>query len=80
MAEGPKRAKLHVPRPPDIDQGVQSFIWAILIGFVSWLFLMGVGTSMVMSTLVGAILSVVVFFAVRILGEEEPTQHRPGDR
>lgn len=80
MADGPKRAKLHVPRPPDVDQGVQSFIWAILLGFISWLFLMGVGTSLPMSTLIGAILSAVIFFVVRIFGEEEPTQHRPGER
>ena len=80
MAEGPKRAKLPIPHPPDVDQGVQSFIWAILLGFVTWLFLMGVGASLAMATLVGAILSAVVFFVVRIFGEEEIEQHGPGDR
>lgn len=65
-----------MPHPPDIDQGVQAFLWAIVLGFVIWLFLMGIGSSLAFSTLIGAVASVGIFFAVRIFGEEQLTRRR----
>lgn len=76
MADGPKRAKLPLPHPPDIDQGVQSFLWAIVLGFLIWLFLMGLGSSMAFSTLIGGLSAVAIFFIVRIFGEEAPSKPR----
>ena len=65
-----------MPHPPDIDQGVQAFLWAIVLGFVIWLFLMGIGSSFAFSTLTGAVASAVIFFTVRIFGEEQLTRRR----
>ena len=76
MADEPRRAKLNLPHPPDIDQGVQAFIWGIVLGFVIWLFLMGIGTSLALSTLIGALSTAAIFFIVRIFGEEEPSRPR----
>jgi hypothetical protein len=76
MADGSKRAKLPLPHPPDIDQGVQAFLWGVVLGFVIWLFLMGLGSSLAFSTLVGALSTAAIFFIVRIFGEEEPSRPR----
>ena len=76
MADVPKRAELPIPHPPGIDQGVQSFIWGVVFGFVSWLFLMGLGSSLAFSTIVGALMTAASFFIVRIFGEEEPSRPR----
>ena len=73
MAAGPK---LPIPHPPDIDQGVQSFIWAVVLGFLIWLFLMGIGSSLAFSTVVGGLAAAAIFFIVRIFGEEEPARPR----
>lgn len=76
MADRPHRAKLHIPRPPDVDQGVQAFLWGVALGFLIWLFLMGLGTSLAFSTLIGALATAAIFFVVRIFGEEEPSKPR----
>ena len=69
--DGNERPQLHIPHPPDIDQGVQAFLWAIVLGFLIWLFLMGIGSSLAFSTVIGALATAGIFFAVRILGEEQ---------
>lgn len=73
---GNERPKHHVPHPPDVDQGVQAFLWAIVLGFLIWAFLMGIGSSLAFSTLIGALATAGIFFAVRILGEEQLTRTR----
>ena len=78
--DGNERSKLHVPHPPDIDQGVQAFLWAIVLGLLIWAFLMGIGSSLAFSTLIGALAAAGIFFAVRILGEEQLTRTRRGKR
>lgn len=67
---------MNLPHPPHVDQTVQSAIWGVVLGFVSWLLLMGVGTSLGMSTLVSALLAVLIFFVVRICGGESVTSLR----
>jgi hypothetical protein len=74
------RPQPHVPHLPDIDQSVQAFLWAVVLGFVSWLFLMGIGSSLAFSTVNCALASVGSFFAVRVFGEEPPTRPRRGKR
>ena len=78
--DGNERPKLHIPHPPDIDQGVQAFLWAIALGFLIWLFLMGIGSSLAFSTTVGALATAGIFFAVRNFGEEQLTRTPRGKR
>ncbi len=75
---GDERPQLHIPHPPDIDQGVQAFLWAIVLGFLIWLFLMGIGSSVAFATVIGALATAGIFFAVRIFGEEQ-LGRTPGD-
>jgi hypothetical protein len=78
MADDHDRPKLHIPEPPNIDQGVQAFLWAIILGFLIWLFLRGLGSSLAFSTAIGAVSTAAIFFIVRIFGEEEPPRVRRG--
>ncbi len=59
-------------RPPSIDHGVASFLWAFGLGFFLWLGMLAVGvggaTALIFSALAGA----AIFFFVRLFGEEQP--------
>jgi hypothetical protein len=59
------------PRPPSIDHGVASFLWAFGLGVYVWLFLIyGVGTEGVTAFIFALLSAFAIFFFVRILGEE----------
>jgi hypothetical protein len=60
-------------RPPSIDPGVTSFIWAFVLGLYVWLGLLAIGTSQG-TALVLALLSFgAIFLFVRLRGGDEPT-------
>ena len=69
-----------LPHPPRLDHRVQSLIWAVVLGFVSWLLLMGVGTSLGMATLIGVLLGVLIFFVVHVCGGDSAGPQRTARR
>lgn len=64
-------------RPPSVDHGITSFIWAFVIGLFVWLFLLGIGISKPTSFIVAAVGFCAIFLYVRLYGEDEtPRKHR----
>jgi hypothetical protein len=64
---------MHI-RPPSIDRGVISFLWALGLGLFLWLGMMSVGVSAGIAFIISAIAAGAIFLYVRIYGEPE----RPG--
>ena len=63
-------------RPPSIDPGVTSFLWALALGVYIWAGLLAVGVSKPTSFIVAAVAAFGIFLAVRVFGEEEPRRQR----
>lgn len=63
---------MHLPRPPSIDHGIVSFIWACFLGLFIWLFLMAIGMTTATSSIVSAVGAGAIFLYVRLYGEDEP--------
>jgi ABC-type nickel/cobalt efflux system permease component RcnA len=59
-------------RPPSVDPGVTSFVWALVLGVLFWGFLLAVGMSKATSFIVAAVAGCAIFFYVRRCGEDEP--------
>ena len=58
-------------RPPSIDHGVISFVWAVVLGGYVWLGLLAIGVSHANAFIFGLLTGFVVFFLVRIRGERQ---------
>jgi hypothetical protein len=69
-------------RPPSVDHGVISFLWACGLGLFIWAGLQSVGVSRATSVILAAVAAGGIFLFVRIFGEEEPRRQpgRPRDR
>lgn len=63
---------MHLPRPPSIDHGVTSAIWAIVLAVLLWLFMLGIGLTKATSFIVAAVAGCAIFLYVRLYGEDEP--------
>jgi hypothetical protein len=61
-------------RPPSIDRGVISFLWAFGLGLFLWLGMMSVGVSAGTAFIISVIAGGAIFLYVRIYGEPQ----RPG--
>jgi hypothetical protein len=59
-------------RPPSVDHGVVSFIWAFVLGLLLWLFMLGIGISKATSFIVAVLVGFGIFLYVRLHGEDEP--------
>ena len=59
-------------RPPSIDPGVTSFVWAFVLGVLLWGFLLAVGVSKPASFIIAALAACAIFVYVRRYGEDEP--------
>ena len=59
-------------RPPSIDHGVISFVWAFVLGVLLWLFLLAVGVSQATSVILAALAAGGIFVYVRLYGEDDP--------
>ncbi len=59
-------------RPPSIDKGVTSFLWAFGLGLFLWLGMLAVGVSRGTAFVLAALAAFGIFFYVRIFGEERP--------
>jgi hypothetical protein len=59
------------PRPPSIDHGVISFIWAVFFGGFVWVGLRAVSINGAIAFVFGLLTALGVFLLVRIFGEQE---------
>ncbi len=67
---------LKPPKPPSIDKGVTSFIWAVLLGAFIWAGLLAVGVSSATAVILAAVSFCAIFLYVRLYGEETPRRPR----
>ena len=63
-------------RPPSIDRGVSSFLWAAGFGLFIWLGLVAVGMSQALAVILAGLSFCAIFLFVRIFGDEELRQPR----
>ena len=71
---------MHPPRPPSIDHGVASFIWAVLLGLFIWGGLLAVGVSGGTSLVLAIVAAFLIFLYVRLYGEEQVRAQRGSTR
>ena len=58
-------------RPPSIDHGVISFVWAFGLGLYLWLGMLAIGVSGATAFVLAAVAGCAIFLFVRIYGEED---------
>jgi uncharacterized membrane protein SpoIIM required for sporulation len=63
-------------RPPSIDHGVISFVWALVLGVLLWAFMLGVGVSKATAFIIAALAGCAIFLYVRLYGEDQPRRRR----
>jgi hypothetical protein len=63
-------------RPPSIDHGVISFVWAFTLAVLLWLFMLGIGIAHSTAFIVAAVAFCAIFLYVRLYGEDEPRRRR----
>lgn len=63
-------------RPPSVDQGVQSFIWAVAFFLFLWFGMLAVGVSSGTAFLLALLAGVGIFLFVRTFGEEDVRPRR----
>lgn len=59
-------------RMPSIDQGVQSFIWAVVFFVILWLGMLAVGVSGGTALILSLVSAAAIFLLVRLRGEDRP--------
>jgi hypothetical protein len=59
-----------VPRPPAFSPGFTSFVWGLVLGAFVWAGLLAVGISMGTAFLFGIVAGTLIFFYVRLFGED----------
>jgi hypothetical protein len=59
-------------RPPSIDPGITSFIWAFSLGLFVWLGQLAVGVDKATALIIGLLSFGVIFLFVRLRGGDEP--------
>jgi len=63
-------------RPPSIDHGVISFVWALVLAILLWVFMIGVGITKPTAFIVSAVVGCAIFLYVRLYGEDEVRPRR----
>ena len=59
------------PRPPAFSPGFTSFLWGVGLGAFIWLGLLAIGVSNGTAFLFGLLVGVLIFFFVRLFGEDQ---------
>jgi hypothetical protein len=59
------------PRPPAFSPGFQAFLWGLLLGAYIWIGGIAVGVDKGTALLFGIISGVLIFFFVRLCGEDQ---------
>ena len=63
-------------RPPSIDPGITSFLWAFGLSLYLWLFMLAVGVDGATAAILSALAFFGIFLFVRLFGEEELPHYR----
>ena len=63
-------------RPPSIDPGVTSFLWAFGLSLYLWLFMLAVAVDLALASILSALAFCAIFLFVRLFGEEELPPYR----
>jgi hypothetical protein len=76
MVPGPAAVRLGAlmgfpPRPPAFSPGFHSFVWGLVLGGYVWIGLLAIGTGAGSAFLFGLVVGVLVFFFVRLCGEDQ---------
>jgi uncharacterized membrane protein YiaA len=58
-------------RPPSIDHGVTSFLWALGLGVFLWIGMLSVGVANATAFILAAVAGFLIFLFVRLYGEDE---------
>ena len=66
---------LHL-RPPSIDHGIISFVWALVLAILLWAFMLAVGVSKPTAFIIAALVGCAIFLYVRLYGEDELRRRR----
>jgi hypothetical protein len=59
-------------RPPSIDPGITSFIWAFSLGLFVWLGQLAIGISQGTALIIALLSFCAIFLFVRLRGGDEP--------
>ena len=59
------------PRPPAFSPGFTSFLWGLGLGAFIWIGLLAVGVGNASAFLFGLVAGVLIFFFVRLCGEDQ---------
>jgi hypothetical protein len=59
-------------RPPSIDHGITSFLWALFFGLFIWIGGRAVGFGGAVTFIAGCVGGFLIFLLVRVYGEDEP--------
>ncbi len=59
-------------RPPSIDHGVISFLWALFLGALIWLGGSFMGFPSALTFILGLVAGFLIFLWVRVYGEDAP--------
>jgi hypothetical protein len=59
------------PRPPAFSPGFTSFLWGFGLGAFIWIGLLAVGVGNASAFLFGLVAGVLIFFFVRLCGEDQ---------
>jgi hypothetical protein len=63
-------------RPPSIDHGVISLVWAVLLGVYVYFGLVAVGSSGATAIVIALVSAAAIWLFVRLRGEDRPTDRR----
>lgn len=61
-------------RPPSIDPGVTSFIWALVLALFIWSGLLAIGISKGTALVIGLLSFGAIFLIVRLQGGDDPVR------
>jgi hypothetical protein len=59
-------------RPPSVDHGVQSCLWAVGFGLFLFFGMVAVGVDMALAAILAAVSAGAIFVLVRLRGEDPP--------
>lgn len=64
-------------RPPSIDRGVTSFLWALVFGIYLWIGMLAVDVSPATAFILSAVAAFGIFFYIRLNGVDRPRRPTP---
>ncbi len=59
------------PRPPAFSPGFQALAWGVILGAYVWIGLLAIGTGGGSAFLFGVVAAALIFFFVRLCGEDQ---------